>query len=40
MDPIFCNQVRHLYEVERLSMRQIAKKLRRLKEEDLPGDSK
>ncbi len=27
MDPIFCNQVRHLYEVERLSMRQIAKKL-------------
>ncbi len=28
MDPIFCNQVRHLYEVERLSMRQIAKKLR------------
>ena len=28
MDPIFCNQVRHLYEVERLSIRQIAKKLR------------
>ncbi len=28
MDQIFCNQVRHLYEVERLSMRQIAKKLR------------
>jgi transposase len=28
MDPIFCSQVRHLYEVERLSMRQIAKKLR------------
>jgi transposase len=28
MDPIFCNQVRHLYEVERLSMRQIAKNLR------------
>ncbi len=27
MDPIFCGQVRHLYEVERLSMRQIAKKL-------------
>jgi transposase len=27
MDPIFCNQVRHLYEVERLSMRQIAKKI-------------
>jgi transposase len=27
MDPIFCNQVRHLYEVERLSIRQIAKKL-------------
>jgi transposase len=28
MDPIFCNQVRHLYEVEQLSIRQIAKKLR------------
>ena len=27
MDPIFCGHVRHLYEVERLSMRQIAKKL-------------
>ena len=27
MDPIFCNQVRHLYEVERLSIRQMAKKL-------------
>jgi len=27
MDLIFCGQVRHLYEVERLSMRQIAKKL-------------
>jgi len=27
MDAIFCGQVRHLYEVERLSMRQIAKKL-------------
>jgi transposase len=27
MDPIFYGQVRHLYEVERLSMRQIAKKL-------------
>lgn len=27
MDPIFCGQVRHLYEVERLSMRQIARKL-------------
>jgi transposase len=29
MDPIFCGQVRHLYEVEKLSIRQIAKKLRR-----------
>jgi len=27
MDQIFCGQVRHLYEVEHLSMRQIAKKL-------------
>ena len=27
MDPIFCGHVKHLYEVERLSMRQIAKKL-------------
>jgi len=27
MDQIFCSQVRHLYEVEHLSMRQIAKKL-------------
>jgi len=27
MDPIFSSQVRHLYEVERLSMRQIAQKL-------------
>src|SRR4030065_2887791 len=27
MDPIFCSHVRHLYEVERLSMRQIAQKL-------------
>lgn len=29
MDPIICGQVRHLYEVEKLSIRQIAKKLRR-----------
>lgn len=27
MDAVFCGQVRHLYEVERLSMRQIAQKL-------------
>src|SRR3990172_11636351 len=29
MDPVFCGQVRHLYEVEKLSIRQIANKLRR-----------
>jgi transposase len=28
MDPMVCSQVRHLYEVEHLSIRQIAKKLR------------
>jgi len=28
MEPIVGSQVRHLYEVERLSIRQIAKKLR------------
>jgi hypothetical protein len=40
MDPIFCGHVKHLYEVERLSMRQIAKKLGVSKKRGLPGDSK
>ena len=29
MEPMVWNQIKHLYEVEKLSIRQIAKKLRR-----------